>query len=170
MYILNFLTHIQHIYPRKIYHCLYTHRWFLEALHRNRLTTVCDDHRATRICCTWRLLRKVNDDIGQIQSLNLLGKPWCLSRSIRKSHFTESKVFLISSLNSKAGVFVWWNFLAKLCTYMKLSWILFFLMKALWALDTRDDMWGTRRVAIILASILPTLVENRALVQAGSAH
>ena len=71
------------------------------------------------------------DRRAETHSRNLLGKSRCRRRSKRKSHRTESKAFLMSSLNSSVGILLRWNFLAKLLTYVKLSWMLLFLMKAL---------------------------------------
>jgi hypothetical protein len=60
----------------------------------------------------------------------------------------------MSSLKRSAGIFVLLNLAAKFLTYKKLSWMLRFLMKALWAFEISSFMRGARRVASILAMIL----------------
>jgi hypothetical protein len=66
----------------------------------------------------------------------------------------ESKALRMSRLKRRAGIFALLNLVARFFTYKKLSWMLLFLMKALWALETSPFMNGAKRSASNFAIIL----------------
>lgn len=86
-----------------------------------------------------------------IQSQNLLRKPLLWRMSNMYSQRTESKAFRMSSLKRRERVLFLWSGRARFLTYIKLSWILLFLMKALWELETVAFMCGESLTASILA-------------------
>jgi hypothetical protein len=68
------------------------------------------------------------------------GKPLLCISSKMYSHLTESKSFRMSSLKSSTGIFSLLNLVARFLTYKKLSWMLRFFMKALWAFEISSFM------------------------------
>lgn len=91
------------------------------------------------------------DRIREIQLRHLGLKPLCCSIFSKYSQETVSKVFVMSSLNNNAGVFVLWYALARFLTYKKLSLMHRRLMKALCEFEIRESIFLASRHARIFA-------------------
>ena len=108
------------------------------------------------MCCPRMPLSRTCDDavekLAAIQFLHLAGKPICCKRERMYSQRTELKVFEMSSFKSSIGVLLLSNRLAIFHTYMKLSWMLRPLIKALWLLEMICCIAGASLSAKIFAS------------------
>jgi len=78
-----------------------------------------------------------DDRRAATQSLHFAGKLSLLIKVSRYSHKTESNALVMSSLKNWVVVLDLWNQRTTHRTDMKLSWLLLFLMKALWLLEIR---------------------------------
>jgi hypothetical protein len=94
--------------------------------------------------------------MAHTQSHQWRGKPRCSRISRRNDQETESKVCIMSTLNSSAGVQRAWRSLAERCTIQKLSRIALPWRKAPWDGCTTLSSFGARWFASTFVISFPT--------------